>query len=308
MQALTGFSAQLIERHGNATFVVFTVLSVFAVAGIGFLSVENRFIDYFKASTEIHQGMELIDRKLGGTTPLDVIVDAPADFASDPDQDADSDGQGSFTDAPYMDDIDASSGGITATSYWFNSYRLDKVADIHASLDQLAATGKVISIDTTMRLLRQLDDKNQLDDFFLSILYKKLPDRIKAQLLEPYLSEDGNQLRFAVRVFESDPTLDRDRLLADIRQRLTQEQGLDPLQLHLSGMLVLHGAGVGGGSLGYATVLMEPSDETGSRRNARLFRSAIYPAFAIGLPAAGDRGGDCRYAHPYLIRRRPRQY
>ena len=241
VQAITAFSARLIERHGNATLVVFAVLSVFAVVGISFLSVENRFIDYFKASTEIHQGMALIDRKLGGTTPLDVIVDAPADFAHDPDQDADSDMQEeTFADAPYMDDADASSGGITANSYWFNSYRLDKVADIHASLDQLAATGKVISIDTTMRLLRQLDDKGQLDDFFLSILYKKLPDTIKAQLIEPYLSEDGNQLRYAVRVFESDPTLDRDRLLANIRERLTQEQDLDPQQLHLTGMLVLY--------------------------------------------------------------------
>ena len=241
VQAITAFSARLIERHGNATLVVFAVLSVFAVVGISFLSVENRFIDYFKASTEIHQGMALIDRKLGGTTPLDVIVDAPADFAHDTDQDADSDMQEeTFADAPYMDDVDASSGGITANSYWFNSYRLDKVADIHASLDQLAATGKVISIDTTMRLLRQLDDKGQLDDFFLSILYKKLPDTIKAQLIEPYLSEDGNQLRYAVRVFESDPTLDRDRLLANIRERLTQEQDLDPQQLHLTGMLVLY--------------------------------------------------------------------
>jgi len=241
VQAITAFSARLIERHGNATLVVFAVLSVFAVAGISFLSVENRFIDYFKASTEIHQGMALIDRKLGGTTPLDVIVDAPADFAHDLDQDADSDMQEeTFADAPYMDDADASSGGITANSYWFNSYRLDKVAAIHASLDQLAATGKVISIDTTMHLLRQLDDKGQLDDFFLSILYKKLPDTIKAQLIEPYLSEDGNQLRYAVRVFESDPTLDRDRLLANIRERLTQEQDLDPQQLHLTGMLVLY--------------------------------------------------------------------
>jgi predicted RND superfamily exporter protein len=114
------------------------------------------------------------------------------------------------------------------------------VADIHASLEQFAATGKVLSIDTTLRMLQQLRGQGDLDNFFLAILYKKLPDTIRAQLIEPYMSQDGNQLRFSVRVFESDPTLDRDRLLADIRQRLTQEQGLDPAQLHLTGMLVLY--------------------------------------------------------------------
>ena len=60
--------------------VVFIVITIWGIVGISMLSVENRFIDYFKESTEIYRGMELIDRKLGGTTPLDVIIDAPADF------------------------------------------------------------------------------------------------------------------------------------------------------------------------------------------------------------------------------------
>jgi uncharacterized protein len=54
--------------------VITAILSVMAVVGVSRLRVENSFIDYFKESTEIHQGMRLIDQKLGGTTPLDVIV------------------------------------------------------------------------------------------------------------------------------------------------------------------------------------------------------------------------------------------
>jgi predicted RND superfamily exporter protein len=241
VQSITGWAARLVERHGNATLGVFAVLAVFGVVGISFLSVENRFIDYFKASTEIHQGMELIDRELGGTTPLDVIVDAPSDFGKELARNTtNGTEEDAFADAPYMNDADIDSGGITATSYWFNSFRFDRVAGIHASLDQFEATGKVLSIDTTLRMLHQLKGQDDFDNFFLSILYKKLPDTIRAQLIEPYMSQDGNQLRFSVRVFESDPTLDRDRLLSSIRQRLTQEQGLDPAQLHLTGMLVLY--------------------------------------------------------------------
>ena len=42
--------------------------------GISKLSVENSFIGYFKESTDIYKGMELIDNKLGGTVPLDIII------------------------------------------------------------------------------------------------------------------------------------------------------------------------------------------------------------------------------------------
>ena len=45
-------------------------------SGIGELEVENRFIDHFKSTTEIYRGMELVDTKLGGTIPLDFVIDA----------------------------------------------------------------------------------------------------------------------------------------------------------------------------------------------------------------------------------------
>ncbi len=38
------------------------------------LKVENSFINYFDKKTEIYQGMKLIDEKLGGTTPLEIIL------------------------------------------------------------------------------------------------------------------------------------------------------------------------------------------------------------------------------------------
>jgi predicted RND superfamily exporter protein len=79
-----------------------------------------------------------------------------------------------------------------------------------------------------------------MDDLFLSLLYKRLPDNIKESLFNPYLSEDGNQLRFSLRVYESDPSLKRNALLKKIRQQLTEELGLAEEQVHLTGMLVLY--------------------------------------------------------------------
>jgi len=237
--AITDFCARVIGRFGNPVMVAFTLLMVLSVIGIMSLTVENRFIDYYKQSTEIYRGMELIDQKLGGTTPLDVVIDAPASFLEPAEEPA----EALFPDAPYMDDLELDtegSAGITGTSYWFNTYMLDTVDAIHDYLDNLTETGKVLSITTTMRMLRSLNERAEMDDFFLAILYKRLPDSIRAALFTPYLSEDGNQLRFSVRVYESDPTLRRDALLQQIREHLTTRLDLDDSQVHLSGMLVLY--------------------------------------------------------------------
>ena len=229
--AITGFFADLNARFGN-TILLFTFLAmVLGGIGISRLSVENRFIDYFKASTEIFQGMYLIDQKLGGTTPLNIIIDAPADFmtadhtfeALEEDEDFELDGE----------------EGFTASSYWFNSYQLDTIKAVHHYLDDLDETGKVLSLATSMDVLKQLNDGEIMDDFFMSILYKRLPEDIKQSMISPYLSEDGHQLRFSVRVFESDAGLKRQALLAKIQTGLTEEVGLAEEQVHLTGMLVL---------------------------------------------------------------------
>ena len=48
-----------------------------SIVGISKLEVENSFINYFDEKTEIYKGMKLIDDKLGGTTPLDIIIKFP---------------------------------------------------------------------------------------------------------------------------------------------------------------------------------------------------------------------------------------
>jgi uncharacterized protein len=236
--AVTHYMAYLIHKHGKSTLLVFTAMAVFAVVGISHLSVENRFIDYFKEHTEIYQGMLLIDKELGGTTPLDVIIDAPASFyeikpveesSGDPDEDFE-----------FELDEDEDDAGITATSYWFNSNRLEQVRDIQKEIEALPETGKVISIDTTIAMLDKLKDSDDMSNFFMSILYKRVPKDIKDALFKPYMSEDGNQIRFSIRVYESDKNLNRKELLRKIRHQLTTKLGLEDKQIQLSGMVVLY--------------------------------------------------------------------
>ena len=236
--AITRFFANLIHSRGTETLLAFGVLVILGLAGITKLTVENRFIDYYKESTEIYRGMELIDRQLGGTTPLDVVVDAPEGLATSTESSADDDYTEEFEDI-YADET-SDEAGITARSYWFNSRQLSEVEKLHNYLDGLTDTGKVVSLTTFTRILEQLDPEVAEDNFTLSVVYEKLPADVRKTLLSPYLSDDGNQIRLGVRVFESDRSLNRSELLSTIQQELVEQFGIDKSRIHLSGMLVLY--------------------------------------------------------------------
>jgi predicted RND superfamily exporter protein len=219
--SVTGAIADFIQHRTRFTLMIFVGLIVVALTGIPRLSVENRFIDYYKESTEIYQGMTLIDSRLGGTTPMDIIVDAPADEMMSEDE--------------LFEDAD-----ITSNSYWFNRDGLREVARIHQYLDDLPETGKVLSVNSGMRLLESLNNGKPYNDFKLAVVYKRLPENVKKALITPYLSEDGNQLRFSIRLYESNKSLRRQELLEKIYFDLTEEHGLDPEQVTISGMAVLY--------------------------------------------------------------------
>ncbi len=218
---VTASIANFIQHRTRATLMIFALLIVIALTGIPRLSVENRFIDYYKESTEIFQGMTLIDTKLGGTTPMDIIIDAPAD------------------EIMAEDELFAN-GDITSNSYWFNRDGLREVARFHQYLDELPETGKVLSVHTGMQLLESLNNGKPYSDFKLAVVYKRIPEDVKKALIAPYLSEDGNQLRFSIRLYESDKKLRRQELIEKIYLDLTSEYGLDPEQVTISGIAVLY--------------------------------------------------------------------
>lgn len=244
--------AELALAPPSALIRTFAVIGLVCLVGIAFLSVDNRFIDYFDEETDIYTGMVTIDEKLGGTTPLDVIIDAPTQpdatpsaspadsdpSAGDPFAEADPFADDPFSDNPF--DNSANSVQANALPYWLQRSRLETVQRIHAFLDEFNDTGKVLSLDTTLRTLERINNNQPLDDFFLSLFYRNLSDDLHAALISPYLSDDGNQLRFALRVYESNKNLDRQVLLDEIQQGLTEKFDLQEEQVHVTGMLVLY--------------------------------------------------------------------
>ncbi len=237
---------------------VFVVVVMGSVIGLSFLSVDNRFIDYFDESTDIYTGMVTIDQKLGGTTPLDVIIDAPAQkldiqnptqtmsqtdeslesAAQDAPFSADPFSEDPFSDNPFEET--SSQPPSSALPYWLQRSRLDTVQRIHAFLDEFNDTGKVLSLNTTISTLERLNNNQPMDDFFLSLFYQNLSADLHEVLIAPYLSEDGRQLRFALRVYESDKDLDRQALLDEITDGLVEKLELQDEQIHVTGMMVLY--------------------------------------------------------------------
>ena len=226
-----GIAAWTLE-HTILVIIGGGILFLIGVLGITKLEVENRFIDHFKSTTEIYQGMDLIDSQLGGTIPLDVIIDADADFYQTLEENQEQ-------SDPFDDPFDEG-GGADQVTYWFNGDRLGLAEKIHDQLDQLPEVGKVLSIATGMKVFKQLNDQKMPEDYELALLRKWAPDSVQKALINPYLSSDGNQIRLTMRLIESAPNLKRKLLIEKIRSYLVEDLSFLPENVHLTGMAVLY--------------------------------------------------------------------
>ena len=235
--SFTGFLARLTEKYGTAILILTAVFTLITIIGISRLRVENSFIDYFKESTEIHQGMKIIDQKLGGTTPLDVIVQFEI-FEEEEREDEEFD---EFViEDVFSSDSPKDLSADDDRKYWFMDHRLKTIETVHDYLEGRAEIGKVLSLGTFLKIGRRLKDGKPVDSLDMAFLYTKLPDQYKELLLSPYVSFDENEVRFTVRIKDSLESLKRDVFLKEIKHDLVHQLELDETRVHLSGTMVLY--------------------------------------------------------------------
>ncbi|VVS93537.1 efflux RND transporter permease subunit [Desulfoluna spongiiphila] len=225
------------EKHGKGILVASALALLFCLTGMMRLEVENSFIDYFKKSTEIYQGMKLIDDHLGGTTPLDVVItfdqpeQVPAEGVDAPD---DEEANGDFAEFEEFEEIE------TGDKYWFTQDKVALVDKVHTYLDALPETGKILSLASLTRIAQKLNDGKPLDNFALALLYSEIPDQYRELLLKPYVSVEHNEAHLSIRIKDSAPDLRRDAFLKEVKKGLIDEVGLKPDNVKLNGMLVLY--------------------------------------------------------------------
>lgn len=236
---LTTGLAKITDHLKGRVLWVYALVTLVSVVGLTQLRVENSFIDYFRQSTEIYQGMTQLDEKLGGTLSFDVIVNLPDEDGSDDGfDDGFSDDFGGFDDG-FADDpfaADASS----EDAYWFTAPKMQRVKAIHDFLDADPQTGKVLSFGAIVRLAEQLNGNEPIDGVLWALLYSRIPETLKETVLNPFVSIDANQLRFNVRVIESAENLNRNELLARIESGVEREFGFADEDVRLTGILIMY--------------------------------------------------------------------
>ena len=194
--------------------------------GISKLSVENSFIGYFKENTDIYKGMELIDNKLGGTVPLDIIISFKKD-KKEP--------RNSSLDDEFADEFASSD----AAQYWFNERRMSVLKSVNEYLKNKEFIGSVSSLADLLEVGKELNEGRELDALALALIYSSLSGERRELILTPFVSIENDELHFSVRTLDSDPRLKRAEFLRTLQSELNELVG-ENAQVKISGAMKLY--------------------------------------------------------------------
>ena len=223
---ITSFFGKISINNKKIIFSLTGLVIVLSIIGISRLQVENSFINYFNKNTEIYKGMKLIDEKLGGTTSLEVILKFPKSEMPKSNEDDEFEDWGN--DEDQNDD-----------RYWFTKDKIDKIKSVHNYLDALPAVGKVLSFSSIMEVATQLNNNKPLGSLEIGVLYSKIPDNIKKDIIDPYISIKDNEARISLRIIDSQDGLRRNDLIKQINYDLKNKLNLKEKDFKLAGVLIL---------------------------------------------------------------------
>ena len=226
---ITTFLGSVSLNNKNTIFGITGIVIILSIFGISKLEVENSFINYFNKDTEIYKGMKLIDEELGGTTPLEIILKFPAKEEGKK--------KTSTEDDEFEDWGDGEDGNDE--KYWFTKDKIDRIASVHNYLDSLPQVGKVLSFSSIIDVATQLNNNKPLGTLEMGVLYSKIPESIKTEIIDPYLSIKDNEARISLRIIDSQENLRRNDLINKINFDLKNEIGLDESEFKLAGVLIL---------------------------------------------------------------------
>jgi len=217
---ITSFLSNVAQKNTKTIFTSAVLVVFISIIGITKLEVENSFINYFDKETEIYKGMKLIDEELGGTTPLDIIVRFPKKEEDDTEDD--------WGDEEKDEE-----------KYWFTRNKIDRITQVHDYLDNLEAVGKVMSFASMVRVAEDLNDGKKLQALEMGVLYTKIPDSIKKEIIDPYISIKNDEAKISLRVLDSKEDLRRNELINKINHDLEKTLGLKKEEFKLAGVLIL---------------------------------------------------------------------
>ena len=218
----TSFLSNFTIKNKNLIFSLSIMIVLISLYGISKLKVENSFINYFDKDTEIYQGMKLIDEELGGTTPLEIILKFPKNETETSEEDEEWE----------TEDSDDS-------KYWFTKDKIDKIEKVHNYLENLEHVGKVLSFSSVLKVAEELNNNKPLGSLEMGVLYTKLPENIKREIVTPYISIIDSEARISLRLKDSNEDLRRNELINKINNDLEKKLNLEPEEYKLAGVLII---------------------------------------------------------------------
>ncbi len=229
------YLARLTQAHGNKILVLAVAVTAVSAIGISQLRVENSFINYFNSETEIYRGLKQIDEQLGGTTPLEVLIefeDSTENFLNPEDL------QG-LSEYEISLEREFAEAMARSPEYWLTPDKIQRIKEVHDYLDSLPEIGKVLSLASAVRVGEDVLG-GELDSMMLALLYTQIPAEIKANIIDPYLSIEHNEARLFARVLDSKPDIRRNELLQTVHRDLGEKLNLEQKEFTVSGLLVLY--------------------------------------------------------------------
>jgi len=223
---ITSSLSSFTKKNKILIFGSTLVIIILSIIGIFKLEVENSFINYFDKETEIYKGMKKIDDDLGGTTPLNIILKFPIKQNQNQKEDDE------------FDEWEEENDTEDKSKYWFTRDKMDKIINVHDYLNSLPEIGKVLSFGSILRVAEDLN-KKELQSLEIAVLYSKIPESIKKEIVTPYISVDKDEARISVRIKDSLKDLRRNDLINKIDTELNTKLGLEKNEYKLAGVLIL---------------------------------------------------------------------
>ncbi len=230
--SLISKSSNLVENHGKSILIGSFLLVIFSLTGASKLIVENSFINYFKQDTAIYKGMKVIDENLGGTTPLDIIIQFKNEKNTIKIENEEFD---EFDD--FENEFEESKND---NKYWFSQDKMLTITAVHNYLESLEEIGKVQSLSSLLKIGKLLNENKELDGITLALLYNELPLKYKNLILSPYINIEKNEARITLRIIDSNPELRRNELLNKIKKDVRKIIKNKETTFRLSNLMVLY--------------------------------------------------------------------
>jgi hypothetical protein len=198
-----GLEKLVLHAPGWVLALSLVILGV-SVWGATKLTVETKFIDYFWPRSEVYQGLDYIDKRMGGTTPMEVMLTSTQ--------------PGYFKTTQGLEAIDAASRYFAA----------------------VPETGSVRSFKTMVDEARKYFTSKQgkvtaKDEAITGAVQKVAPEMVR-----DFCNPDFTVTRVLVRFKETAPTLNRKRILDGLGQDLRSRPELANLNPRPTGVFVLY--------------------------------------------------------------------